>query len=99
MKKKVGILSSIIIALTGCFVFALLFFKKTDPLEDMFIVHPANRVITNEFILNGDEADKSNLEDIDLNDEEQIRELTRKQYKQGESGEIIFVKEPDHNLD
>lgn len=75
------------------------FFKKTDPLGDMFIVHPANRVITNEVILNGDEADKGNLEDIDWNDEEQIRELARKQYKQGESGEIIFVKEPDYNLE
>ncbi|WP_285765773.1 hypothetical protein [Peribacillus sp. SI8-4] len=45
------------------------FFIKTDPQEDLFIVHPADRVITNEVILNGDEADKGHRVDIDLNDE------------------------------
>ncbi|MGE6379612.1 hypothetical protein [Peribacillus muralis] len=58
-------------------------------------MHPANRVLSIEVMLNGDEADDGNLEGIDLNDEEQIRAWTKKQYEEGMSGEIIFVKEPD----
>ncbi|MFJ7753536.1 hypothetical protein ACQKGI_08440 [Peribacillus muralis] len=58
-------------------------------------MHPANRVLSTEVMLNGDEADDGNLEGIDLKDEEQIRELIKKQYEEGISGEIIFVKEPD----
>ncbi|MDV7766206.1 hypothetical protein [Peribacillus sp. CSMR9] len=92
MKRKLVILSTIFIVFTGCFLFNKPFNNKTKPMEDIIMVYPANRVITNEVILIGDEAE-GNLPDIDLNDEKELEKLAKKQYEQGEKGEIIFTEE------
>ncbi|MGE7182410.1 hypothetical protein ACQKKK_00135 [Peribacillus sp. NPDC006672] len=92
MKRKLGIFASIIIVLTGYFLFNKPFKNKTKPMEDIIMVYPTNRVISNEVILIGDKVE-GNLPDIDLNDEEEIRKLAKKQYEQGEKGEIIFTEE------
>lgn len=92
MKKKFGILSSIIIVLTAYFLFTKPYKNKTKPVEDIFEVYPTDQVIINEmlFIEGIDEVNQGN---IDLNDEEELRKLARKQYEQNEKGEIIFTEE------
>ncbi|MGE7758757.1 hypothetical protein [Peribacillus sp. NPDC097895] len=92
MKKKFGILSSIIIVLTGCFLYTKPYKDKTKPVEDIFEVYPPDQVITNEMIIIAD-MDEVNPGDIDLNDEEELIKFTRKQYEQNERGEIIFTEE------
>ncbi|MEY9868829.1 cell division protein FtsB [Peribacillus sp. B2I2] len=93
MKKKFGILSSIIIVLTAFFLFTKPYKNKTKPVEDIFEVNQTDQVIkTNEMIfIEG--IDEVNPGNIDLNDEEELEKLARKQYEQNEKGEIIFTEE------
>ncbi|MFE4704478.1 hypothetical protein [Peribacillus simplex] len=91
MKKKFGILGSIIIVLTGLFLFTKPYKDKTKPVEDIFKVNQPDQVIINEMItIEG--IDEVNSGDIDVNDEEEIRKLAKKQYEQNEMGEIIFTE-------
>ncbi|CAH0151580.1 hypothetical protein [Peribacillus simplex] len=92
MKKKFGILGSIIIVLTGYFLFTKPYKDKTKPVEDIFKVDQPDRVIINEMIT-VEGIDDVNPGDIDLNDEEEIIKLAKKQYEQSEKGEIIFTEE------
>ncbi|MFJ7511463.1 hypothetical protein ACIQW7_18590 [Peribacillus simplex] len=91
MKKKFGILASIIIVLTGYFLFTKPYKEKTKPVEDIFKVNQPDQVIINEMItIEG--IDEVNPGDIDVNDEEDIIKLAKKQYEQNEMGEIIFTE-------
>ncbi|WP_347940182.1 hypothetical protein AAEY33_21115 [Peribacillus simplex] len=91
MKKKFSILGSIIIVLTGLFLFTKPYKDKTKPVEDIFKVNQPDQVIINEMItIEG--IDEVNPGDIDLNDEEEIIKLVKKQYEQSEKGEIIFTE-------
>ncbi|MBT2601708.1 hypothetical protein J7E55_01365 [Bacillus sp. ISL-53] len=91
MKKKFGILASIFIVLTGYFLFTKPYRDKTKPVEDIFEVYPTDKVITTEMIfIEG--IDEDNPGDIDLNDEEELEKLVKKQYKQNQKGEIIFTE-------
>ncbi|MGW8424197.1 hypothetical protein ACWGJQ_01680 [Peribacillus simplex] len=91
MKKKFGILGSIIIVLTGHFLFTKPYKDKTKPVEDIFEVNQPDQVIINEMITIED-IDEVNPGDIDVNDEEEIIKLVKKQYEQNEMGEIIFTE-------
>ncbi|MFF2857097.1 hypothetical protein [Peribacillus sp. NPDC058002] len=88
MKKKFGIFGSIIIVLTGYFLFTKPYKDKTKPVEDIFKVNQPDQVILIEGI------DEVNPGDIDLNDEEEIIKLAKRQYEQNEKGEIIFTEPP-----
>ncbi|MBT2648372.1 hypothetical protein J7E52_17010 [Bacillus sp. ISL-34] len=90
MKKKLGILGSIIIILTGYFLFTKPYKDKTKPVEDFIKVDQRDQVIIHEMITLEGEV---NPGDIDLNDEEEIIKLAKKQYEQSEKGEIIFTEE------
>ncbi|MEF2093531.1 hypothetical protein V3595_02500 [Bacillus sp. CFBP9009] len=91
MKKKFGILASIFIVLTGFFLFTKPYKNKTKSIEDIFEVYPTVQVITNEMIfIEG--VDEDNPGDIDLNDEEELEKLVKKQYEQNQKGEIIFTE-------
>ncbi|MGG3559730.1 hypothetical protein ABES23_24315 [Peribacillus frigoritolerans] len=91
MKKKFGILASIFIVLTGFFLFTKPYKDKTKPVEDIFEVYPTDQVKTNEMIfIEG--IDEVNSGNIDLNDEEELRKLVKKQYEQNQKGEIIFTE-------
>ncbi|MGG1484975.1 hypothetical protein ABEI56_13005 [Peribacillus castrilensis] len=91
MKKKFGILASIFIVLTGFFLFTKSYKDKTKPVEDIFEVYPTDQVITNEMIfIEG--IDEVNPGNIDLNDEEELEKLVKKQYEQNQKGEIIFTE-------
>jgi hypothetical protein len=91
MKKKFGILASIFIVLTGFFLFTKPYKNKTKPVEDIFEVYPTDQVITNEMIfIEG--IYEVNPGNIDLNDEEELRKLAKKQYEQNQKGEIIFTE-------
>ncbi|MCM3673742.1 MULTISPECIES: hypothetical protein [Peribacillus] len=90
MKKKFSILVSIIIVLTG-YLFTKPYKDKTKPVEDFIKVYPRDQVILNEMmIIEG--VDEDNPDDIDLNDEEEIKKLAKKQYEQNQKGEIIFTE-------
>ncbi|TDL88526.1 hypothetical protein E2R55_15145 [Vibrio vulnificus] len=91
MKKKFGILGSIIIVLTGLFLFTKPYKDKTKPVEDIFKVNQPDQVIINEMItIEG--IDEVNPGNIDLNDEEELRKLAKKQYEQNQKGKIIFTE-------
>ncbi|MCP1095891.1 hypothetical protein ACPOM7_07775 [Peribacillus castrilensis] len=91
MKKKFGILASIFIVLTSFFLFTKPYKEKTKPVEDIFEVYPTDQVITNEMIfIEG--IDEVNPGNIDLNDEEELEKLVKKQYEQNQKGEIIFTE-------
>ncbi|MFJ7928770.1 hypothetical protein [Peribacillus sp. NPDC096448] len=92
MKKKFGILASIFIILTGYFLLTKPYKDKTKPVEDFIKVNPRDQVIINEMIII-EGIDEVNPGDIDLNDEEEIKKLAKKQYEENEKGEIIFTKE------
>ncbi|MED3907744.1 hypothetical protein P4597_00870 [Peribacillus simplex] len=92
MKKKFGILASIIIVLTGYFLYTKPYKDKTKPVEDFIKVYPRDHVIINEMIII-EGIDEVNPGDIDLNDEEEIKKMAKKQYEQNEKGEIIFTEE------
>lgn len=93
MKKKFGIFGSIIIVLTGYFLFTKPYKDKTKAVEDVFKVNQPDQVIINEMIsIEG--IDEVNPGDIDLNDEEEIIKLVKRQYEQNEKGEIIFTESP-----
>ncbi|MDO7487786.1 hypothetical protein ACIQYG_03090 [Peribacillus sp. NPDC096622] len=92
MKKKFGILASIFIVLTGYFLLTKPYKDKTKPVEDFIKVNPRDQVIINEMIII-EGIDEVNPGDIDLNDEEEIKKLAKKQYEENEKGEIIFTKE------
>ncbi|CAH0289984.1 hypothetical protein SRABI96_04234 [Peribacillus sp. Bi96] len=70
MKNKFGILSSIVIVLTGYFLYTKPYKDKTKPVEDIIEVYPPDQVITNEMIII-EGIDEVNPGDIDLNDEEE----------------------------
>ncbi|SIQ09094.1 hypothetical protein SAMN05878482_101310 [Peribacillus simplex] len=91
MKKKFGILASIFIVLTGYFLLTKPYKDKTKPVEDFIKVNPRDQVIINEMIII-EGIDEVNPGDIDLNDEEEIKKLAKKQYEQNEMGEIIFTE-------
>ncbi|MGE1100558.1 hypothetical protein [Peribacillus simplex] len=91
MKKKFGILGSIIIVLTGYFLFTKPYKDKTKPVEDIFKVDQPDQVIINEMIII-EGIDEVNPGNIDLNDEEEIEKMAKKQYEQSEKGEIIFTE-------
>ncbi|TKH04355.1 hypothetical protein FC682_14355 [Peribacillus simplex] len=91
MKNKFGIFTSIIIVLTGYFLFTKLYKDKTKPVEDFIKVYPRDQVIINEMmVIEG--VDEDNPGDIDLNDEEELEKLVKKQYEQSQKGEIIFTE-------
>ncbi|MFS0765448.1 MULTISPECIES: hypothetical protein [Peribacillus] len=91
MKKKFGIFASITIVLTGYFLFTKPYKDKKKPVEDFFKVYPRDQVIINEMmIIEG--VDEDNPGDIDLNDEEELEKLVKKQYEQNQKGEIIFTE-------
>ncbi|MFE4810169.1 hypothetical protein ACFQ9Y_03220 [Peribacillus simplex] len=91
MKKKFGVLGSIIIVLTCLLLFTKPYKDKTRPVEDIFKVNQPDQVIINEMItIEG--IDEVNPGDIDLNDEEEIIKLAKKQYELNEMGEIIFTE-------
>jgi hypothetical protein len=92
MEKKFGILASIFIVLTGFFLFTKPYKDKTKPVEDFIKVNPRDHVIINEMIII-EGIDEVNPGDIDLNDEEELEKLVKKQYEQNQKGEIIFTKE------
>ncbi|WP_458354646.1 hypothetical protein [Peribacillus frigoritolerans] len=91
MKKKFGILASIFKVLTGIFLFTKPYKDKTKPVEDIFKVYSRDQVIINEMkIIEG--VDEDNPGNIDLNDEEELEKLVKKQYEQNQKGEIIFTE-------
>ncbi|MGE6611186.1 hypothetical protein ACQKFG_11760 [Peribacillus sp. NPDC076916] len=93
MKKKFSIFGSIIIVLTGIFLFTKPYKDKTKPVEDSFKVNQPDQVIINEMIsIEG--IDEVNPGDIDLNDDKEISKLAKRQYEQNEKGEIIFTEPP-----
>ncbi|MEJ9228818.1 hypothetical protein LAV79_04850 [Peribacillus butanolivorans] len=92
MKKKLGILSSIIIVFVGYLLFTKPYKNKSKPLEDFIQVYPTENVITDEMIFIMDNK-QDNLHDIDLNNEEEISKLARKEYEQNNNEEIIFNME------
>ncbi|MBK5443452.1 hypothetical protein [Peribacillus sp. TH24] len=55
-------------------------------------MNPTVKVITDEMILIMDNK-QDNLHDIDLNNEEEISKLARKEYEQNNNEEIIFNME------
>ncbi|MGG0410773.1 hypothetical protein [Peribacillus simplex] len=91
MMKKFGILASITIVLTGYFLFTKPYKDKTKPVDDFIKVYPRDQVIINEMIII-EGVDEDNPSDIDLNDEEEIKKLAKKQYEQNQKGEIIFTE-------
>ncbi|MBK5461816.1 MULTISPECIES: hypothetical protein [unclassified Peribacillus] len=92
MKKKLGILTSIFILFVGYFLFIKPYKNETKPIEDFIQVNPTVKVITDEMILIMDNK-QDNLHDIDLNNEEEISKLARKEYEQNNNEEIIFNME------
>ncbi|KON70845.1 hypothetical protein AKG34_20070 [Peribacillus butanolivorans] len=92
MKKKLGILTSIFILFVGYFLFIKPYKNKTKPIEDFIQVNPTVKVITDEMIFIMDNK-QDNLHDIDLNNEEEISKLARKEYEQNNNEEIIFNME------
>ncbi|MET1180301.1 hypothetical protein ABG775_20405 [Peribacillus simplex] len=93
MKMKFGIFGSIIIVLTGYFLFAKPYKDKTKPVEDSFKVNQPDRVIIKEMItIEG--IDEVTPGDVDLNDDKEISKLAKRQYEQNEKGEIIFTEPP-----
>ncbi|WP_170971708.1 hypothetical protein, partial [Peribacillus simplex] len=61
------------------------------PVEDFIKVYPRDQVIINEMmVIEG--VDEDNPGDIDLNDEEELEKMVKKQYEQSQKGEIIFTE-------
>jgi hypothetical protein len=76
-------------SLDGFFLFNKPYKDKTIPVEDIFEVYPRDQVIINEMVII-DGVDEDNPSDVDLNDEEELEKLVKKQYEQNQKGEIIF---------
>ncbi|MCK1981597.1 MULTISPECIES: hypothetical protein [Peribacillus] len=91
MKKNFGILVSIFIVLTGFFLFTKPYKNKTNSVEDFIKEYPRDQVIIHEMmIIEG--VDEDNPDNIDLNDEEELEKLAKRQYEQSQKGEIIFTE-------